>query len=121
MRALRRRCPLCGGQDLFNSWFKIKLRCPQCGLASDRVAGHWIGAVGINTVVTFALMFAVLLGTLFGTYPDLTLVPLLPVTVGIAVLVPLLFWPCSQTLWTAIDLMLRPAEIEELDPRYVGR
>ena len=49
-RALRRHCPACGGGNLFRRWFTMADRCPTCGLASDRVAGHWIGAVGINTI-----------------------------------------------------------------------
>lgn len=120
-RALRRRCPYCGAKDLFSSWLKMRRHCPTCGLATDRVVGHWIGAVGVNTMVTFGLMFAVLFGFLIGTYPDIPLVPLLPATIAIAVVFPLLFWPCSQTLWTAIDIMLRPVTPPELDPRYLGR
>ena len=38
-RALRRRCPCCGGGGLFEGWFTMVPRCPTCGLASDRVVG----------------------------------------------------------------------------------
>jgi hypothetical protein len=38
----------------------------------------------------------------------------------LAAAVPVLFWPLSQTLWTAIDITMRPVTREELDPRFVG-
>ena len=37
----------------------------------------------------------------------------------IAVLGPLVFFPSSRTLWTAIDLMMRPLLPWEVDPRFV--
>jgi uncharacterized protein (DUF983 family) len=120
-RALRRRCPCCGSRDLFDGWFKMRDRCPNCGLASDRVVGHWIGAVGMNTIVTFgALAIVLVVGTIL-SYPDIQVVPLLAATLATAVVVPAVFWPFSQTLWTAIDIMMRPVRVDELDPRYLGR
>ena len=55
------------------------------------------------------------------SYPDIAVVPLLVAALATAVLLPLLVWPYSQTLWMAIDLMMRPVTAEELDPRYLGR
>jgi uncharacterized protein (DUF983 family) len=121
VRALRRRCPCCGGGGLFEGWFTMVPRCPTCGLASDRVVGHWIGAVGMNTVVSFGALAVVLVAGLILTYPDIPAIPLLAAALATAVGVPLLFWPFSQTLWTALDIMMRPISAEELDPRYLGR
>ena len=94
---------------------------PTCGLASERVVGHWIGAVGMNTIVSFGALAVVIVGGTVLTYPDLPALPLLGAALLTAIGVPLLFWPFSQTLWTAIDIMLRPIDVEELDPRYLGR
>ena len=120
-RAMRRRCPCCGGGGLFSSWFTMAPRCPTCGLASDRVVGHWIGAVGMNTIVSFGALAIVLVVGMLLTYPDIPPFPLLGAALATAIGVPLLFWPFSQTLWTAIDIMMRPITVEELDPRYLGR
>lgn len=120
-RALRRRCCCCGGRGLFRGWFAMVERCPTCGLASDRDVGHWIGAVGINTIVSFGLLGLVLVVGFVATYPDIAVVPLLVAGVSVAVLTPLLLWPYSRTLWMAIDLMMRPVRPEELDPRWLGR
>jgi hypothetical protein len=96
-------------------------RCPTCGLATDRVVGHWIGAVGINTIVSFGALAIVLVTALVVSYPEIQVVPVLSAAIATAVLVPLIFWPLSQTLWTAIDIMMRPVTPDELDPRYLGR
>ena len=118
-RALRRRCPFCGGRP-FDGFFRLAPRCHTCGLLTDRVAGHWVGAVGINTIVSFAALLIVLVAGIVVMYPDLRVAPLLGVTLPVAALVPVAFWPLSQTLWTAIDIAMRPVTSDEVDPRYAG-
>ncbi|MDH4147678.1 MAG: DUF983 domain-containing protein [Acidimicrobiia bacterium] len=118
-QALRRRCAYCGGR-VFSGWYKLDERCAQCGLRSDRVVGHWIGAVGMNTIVSFGAMAVTLVVGIIATYPDVSLAPLLVPPLVAAVAVPLVFWPFSQTLWTALDIMMRPVTRDELDPRYLG-
>jgi hypothetical protein len=41
------------------------------------------------------------------------------VGLGIAALGPVLFFPPSRMLWTAIDMLMRPLRPGEIDPRYV--
>lgn len=120
LRALRRHCPQCGSNGYFVSWFKLNERCPRCGLATERVVGHFVGAVGFNTIFTFGVLLAVLLATTGLTYPNVQAVPLVAACLATAVVVPTLFWPYSQTLWTAFDLALRPATESELDPRHTS-
>ncbi len=119
-RALRRRCPQCGSNGYFATWFKLAERCPHCGLASERVAGHFVGAVGVNTIVTFGLLLIALLGGTWVLYPDVRFLPLMAICGAVAIVTPILFWPFSQTLWTAADLAMRPATVSELDPRYTA-
>ncbi|MDY7102057.1 MAG: DUF983 domain-containing protein [Actinomycetota bacterium] len=117
-RALVLRCPNCGSRGLFVNWFTMRERCPTCGLASERVPGHFVGAVGMNTIVTFGLLAVVLVAGFVITYPDVAVGPMLAIGLGTAVVFPLAFWPVSKTLWTAIDIMMRPVERNELDPRF---
>lgn len=93
-------------------------RCPECGLATDRIDGHWIGAVGINTIVTFGLIFFILLGGFLLSYPDIAVLRISVFGSAAAVVFPIVFFPLSKTIWTAIDLWMRPAERSELDPRH---
>ncbi len=117
-RALRRRCPQCGSKGFFASWFKLNDHCPNCGIACERVAGHFVGAVGFNTIFSFGMLLIVLLSGTWAMYPDIRVIPLLALCFATALVMPILFWPLSQTLWMAFDLAWRPADESELDPRY---
>jgi uncharacterized protein (DUF983 family) len=119
LRGLFARCPACGGRHIFHRWFWMERRCPTCTLLFERVEGHWIGSIGTNTVVVFGAMFAALLGTYLIAYPDPPGMWILWVGLGIAALGPVLFFPPSRMLWTAIDMLMRPLRPGEIDPRYV--
>ena len=118
-RGLTVRCPLCGGRGLFQRWFTMVDRCPRCRLRTERVEGHWLGSLGMNTIVSFAaVLLAVVLGVLLG-YPDALTVAVVGV-VATAVIVPIAFFPVSRTLWSAIDLAMRPLEPDDdVDPRWI--
>jgi hypothetical protein len=75
----------------------------------------------MNTIVSFGALAIVLVVGLILTYPDIPAIPLLAAALVTAIGVPLVFWPFSQTLWTAVDIMMRPVRVDELDPRYLGR
>lgn len=113
------RCPACGGGHVFRRWFGMVDRCPTCTLKFERVEGHWIGSLGLNTTVVFGVMLVVLLAVTLLSYPTVPTVPLLVIEVSLALFGPLLFFPPSRTLWTAIDLLMRPLAPGEIDPRYV--
>ena len=89
-------------------------RCPRCGLRFERVEGHWLGAIAINTVVTELAFGAVLIGSIMATWPDPPWGLILAAGVTVNILVPLAFYPVSKTLWTAVDLVVRPMELEEI-------
>jgi len=94
-------------------------RCPTCTLKFERVEGHWIGSLGLNSTVIFGAMLVVLLGGSIAFYPDVPLGPLLVAELVLALIGPLVFFPPSRTLWTGIDLLMRPLEPGEIDPRFV--
>lgn len=120
LRGLFGRCPVCGGRHLFPRWFNMVDRCPTCSLHFERVEGHWIGAIGVNTVCVMGLMLIVLAAVTFSLFPDPPpTAPLLSVEVIIALAGPVVFFPASRTLWTAMDLMMRPLKPGEVDPRFV--
>ena len=114
-RGLTMACPGCGTRGLFRRWFIMSEDCPRCGLHFERIEGHWIGAIGINTVVSFAVLgLVVIIGAIL-TYPDGSTLRLILIAVASAVAGPTLFYPMSKTLWTAIDIMMRPLEPHEVD------
>lgn len=95
-------------------------RCPTCSLHFERIEGHWIGAIGVNTVCVMGLMLIVLASVTFTMFPDPPpTAPLLIAEIVIALAGPLVFFPASRTLWSAIDLLMRPLLPGEVDPRFV--
>jgi uncharacterized protein (DUF983 family) len=120
-RGLTRRCPLCGGRGLFRGWFTVRERCPRCSFRIERrIEGHWLGSLGMNTTVSFGALLVTLVVGFVVTYPDIPAAPLMGVAVGVAVVVPLVFFPFSKTLWSAIDLAMRPLEPDDdVDPDWL--
>lgn len=119
LRGLVHRCPACGGKHLFRHWFRMEKRCPTCTLLFERVEGHWIGSIGLNTTVVFGVMLIVLLGGSLAFYPNPPYGVLLISEISLAILGPMLFFPSSRTMWTAMDLLMRPLRPGEIDPRFV--
>ena len=121
LRGLTRRCPLCGASRVFDGWFTIKDRCPRCAFPLEqRIEGHWLGALGMNTIVSFGLLGLTMVVGLVATYPDIPLVPLAAISVAVAIVVPIAFYPFSKTLWSAVDLAMRPLEPDDdIDPRWI--
>jgi uncharacterized protein (DUF983 family) len=120
LRGLARRCPLCGGGGLFHRWFTIVERCPRCGFRFERIEGHWIGALGINTIVSFVAVIVAVIAAFVATYQDESAWVAVGAIVATAVVVPLAFYPVSKTLWSAIDLAMRPLEPEDdVDPHWI--
>lgn len=107
-RATLRRCPVCGQSRLFRQWFTMLEECPRCGLRFERIEGHWVGALGINTIVSFGALAVVVVVGLILSAPEFEVLPLLIAAGLVAVLMPLFFFPFSKTIWTAVDLWMRP-------------
>lgn len=106
LRGARRRCPRCGGRGLFSGWFTIRERCPRCRLRLQREEGGFLGAMTINYVVTAGIWVVVLVVWLALDLPDVHVAALTIVSLAIAGLVPLLFFPFAKTIWTAVDYLV---------------
>ncbi len=112
-RGLRRRCPRCGGEGIFSSWANLRESCPSCGLRFEREPGYWVGAMIINTTLTFALFLGVFVGGMVGFWPDVPWAGLLAVSIVVMGGVPIAFYPRSKTTWLAIELSYHPLEPDE--------
>ena len=92
-------------------------RCPRCGLRLEREEGAFLGSLVLNYGVTGVLGIAYLILVLVFTLPNPNVLLLTLGAVGIAVLVPLAFYPFAKTTWAAIDLLLSPESSEPCPPR----
>jgi len=119
-RGLTMACAACGQRRLFRRarLYKMHTNCPRCGLRFERVEGHWLGAVAVNTVVTAALILTVLVLLMVTLGTDTSRWALLAMVAPFGTIFPALFDPISRTLWTAIDLAFRPAGPDEVDLPY---
>jgi uncharacterized protein (DUF983 family) len=112
-RGLRLRCPVCGQGRIFTRWVRMAERCPRCQFRFCREPGEWLGSWFLNICVAQLLLVVVLVAGVAIGYPRPSVVGLgvaaLVVTVGF----PILFFPFSRTLWVAIDLAMRPLELDE--------
>lgn len=113
-RGLRRRCPRCGSEGIFRSFFELYERCPSCGLKFERESGYFVGAMIIITTITFGLFIVLLVGGILITWPDVPWNWLLGITIGANLVVPILFYPLAKTLWMALELSWHPLEPNEI-------
>ena len=88
--------------------------CGECGLRFEREPGYWVGAVTINTVVIFATFLVTFGGMVLSTWPDVPWAMVLVLTLTINLVVPIVFYPVSKTLWLALELSWHPLEPEEI-------
>jgi len=128
-RALRLRCPSCGGGPVFVSWFRMCPSCPSCGLNFDREpeGGYWVGSYSVNLFATEAVFFVALVLSLALTWPTPPWDLIVWGDLALMLTFPLFFFPWSKTLFIAIDLIFRPREpgdfVQPVEPapRPTGR
>jgi uncharacterized protein (DUF983 family) len=106
LRGATKRCPRCGSRGLFSSWFSLRERCPRCGLRLEREEGGFLGAITLNYIATAVVWVALLVVWLVVDLPDLHVAALTIASIAVAVLVPLLFWPFSKTIWASVDYLI---------------
>lgn len=112
-RGFWRRCPQCGSSGCFETWFKIRVRCPRCNFPLQREEGFWIGGIGMNTVVTFGLVGISLLVSFLLTWEDRRGVVVFVPAFAVAAIVPIAFFGSSLSLWSAIHLAMTPVQPQD--------
>ncbi len=115
-RALRLRCPNCGGRNIFANWFTLREQCPTCGLKFDRAEDdYFIGAYLFNLVAVELLVAALIGVVIFATMPN---PPWTLLQYGAVVLVlfgAFVCYPFAKTTWLAFDILLRPVTPGEME------
>lgn len=105
-RGLLKRCPRCGSGRLFTRWIQMVDRCPRCNYLFEREEGFFLGAYVINfAAMEIGLIICMIIS--FGlTLPDPPTGKLAIIGCVVGVIVPILTYPFSKTIWTAIDLAM---------------
>lgn len=81
--------------------------CPTCRLRFDRGDAFFLGAFVVNFGVTEGLLAIVIVALFAATLPDPPVLALALIAAAVTVVVPLVFYPFSKTIWAAIELQLR--------------
>ncbi len=107
VRGFRRKCPQCGSGKLFRRWVTMVDDCPRCGYHFEREEGFFLGAIVVSVIITELVIVAVIAIGFALTLPD---APVGALAIGggvLAGLTPLVVYPFTKTIWTAIDLIMR--------------
>lgn len=117
LRGAARRCPWCGGKGaFFTSWFGRGHACHTCGLQWRRGdVGFELGAAAMAAIISIGPLVVLLGGVLAVMWPDVRVVPTMGVFLPAGLLLPIVLYPMSYTMWQGIDLMMRPVEPEHFD------
>ena len=114
-RAVMLRCPRCGSRRTFiRKWLGKYDRCQTCGIRWRREEGFELGAITINTVLTFIVLTVAMTIGFIKTSPDIPVLPLVLSLVGVAILMPIVIYPFTFTIWLALDLAVHRPDAAEL-------
>lgn len=114
-RGIRIRCPHCGRGGILDGWFKLKHRCPGCGLVLDRgESDYFLGAYLVNLVAVELILTAIMVIIGIATAPDVPWTLLTWGGVVFALVLAIGCYPLTKVLWLAFDVILRPVTSEEL-------
>jgi uncharacterized protein (DUF983 family) len=120
-RALRLRCPNCGGRGLLASFFTFEERCPACGLRIERgERDYFVGAYLFNLIAVELILFFCVVGFVFVTWPEVPWDLLTWVAGALMLAGCFLCYPFAKTTWLAVDLAIRPLTAEELHWHHAG-
>ena len=79
-----------------------------------REEGFELGPLALNTVLTFAALTVAMTIGFVVTYPDVPVWPIVGWSLAVAVLLPILLYPFTFTLWFGFEVVTHPPEAAEL-------
>lgn len=93
-------------------------RTARCGLRLDRgEEGYSLGAVLFNLIAAEACFVVGLVGIMLLTWPHPPWDAMFWGGIALMILLPIVFFPFSKTLWLAFDMIFRPSLPGDHDPR----
>lgn len=116
-RALMLRCAWCGDRPGFRrGWFTRHEACQHCGLSVQRGQdGFELGAASVNAMLCLGALIAAAAVSIVITYPDVAAAPLIIVLSAVAVVLPVLLYPFTYTIWFAVELVMEPPSASDLE------
>jgi uncharacterized protein (DUF983 family) len=107
-RCLKLQCLGCGQSGIFQGFFQVKPYCSACKMNFEREEGYFVGAIYANVFATELFVLALYL---VGIFMLGKIESWMEWTLGmLAVLLPLLFFHHSWSMWLLIDYILTGKE-----------
>jgi uncharacterized protein (DUF983 family) len=114
-RAIVLACPHCGSRKTFlKRWLGHYDRCRTCGIRWHREHGFELGPVALNVVFTFGALAVSMVVAFVASAPNYNAVALTVGFVAAAILLPVIAYPWTYTLWLAFDLATHKPDEREL-------
>ena len=104
-RGLLLQCPYCGQGHIIRYPFWIEDCCPRCGYRFAPESGYFVGGYALNLVGVEIIGLVIIVIILLRS--NLSLYQQEFIGIGFAILLPILFFPWSRTLWMALDLTIQ--------------
>lgn len=121
-RGLTLRCPHCGKSVLLRTWFKLKAKCPSCGLRTDRgEEDFFLGGIMLNYVLCGLVFMAAVVLVLVVTWPDVPWDLLQWGGLAFIAVLPFFFYPFSLTAWLASDILIKPVTDAEMEWHHASK
>ena len=119
-RAALLQCAWCGNRPGFlRGWFHRYETCQHCGLSVQRGEdGFELGAATVNVMVTLAALIVAGGIPILITYPHVDAGLLITVLGIVAVVLPIVLYPFSFTIWFAVELLMDPPSQAALDAAH---
>jgi hypothetical protein len=81
--------------------------------------GFELGAAAMAAIIAVGPLVLVLGVVLAITWSDIRVVPTMAVFLVAGLILPVVLYPMSYTMWQAVDLMMRPVEPEHFDLEHL--
>jgi len=70
--------------------------------------GFELGAATVNAMLTFGMLVVLGAISVIATSPDIAVAPLIISLGAAAIVMPIVFYPFTYTIWFAVELMMEP-------------
>lgn len=81
--------------------------------------GFELGAAAIAAIIVMGPLVLAMGVVVAITWPEIEVVPMMIVFIAGGLILPMILYPVSYTMWQAIDLMMRPVEPEHFDLDHI--
>lgn len=81
--------------------------------------GFELGAAAVAAIIVMGPLIIGMAVALAVVWPEVPVGPLLAVFLPLGLILPLVLYPMSYTVWQAVDVMMRPVTVDDFDVAHL--